>query len=806
MTESQAEKKFIFKTKNDVLNETIENCLIDIIHSFGENTLPNLSSLYKYINIGGKAINKFISRRFLKRSFDYDVSIYEENPHKVEEFCISWCNLLNNFLNKMHSNLDSPYRHYIFYALKQYDLVDDSNWEHYEKGNLFYFGEYSPLGGNNVYNPIKHIYIKLVLKKTLFGDNIPFTNDIDKINDASAHEIYLSIADVAYIEGLNKNYIGKHIDRNDPKSNYFMTENKGNVLNIIPIIYNLLKVITKTSNKRDNNLIKLTNLINMYKYKCNSIVGIMKYLSYDPSEILTSADKFFVNPEQKLGLRSSIDNLFKNNSGSQEKNDLYDLFGLNDNENTHVFTIIEKIMKMHKLYFEKFNNDCRSNIFLSTGEVQEDENFMYNRNIDYTVARNAIEKFTYNIDKQRVILLYTTGQFYYELSNYYENLILSKSPQKNINVDSNLIDFINVNNKIKIGNEQLEIGGNIPTSISVAYVDKYLRTLMIEQNKFINNSKNVDDYINNEYYLNTLQNFIYLNNYEGTLISPSFMKEGHVIRSNKFLSFSYSKNYTYEDFVKNDDSYLMRLKIKRSDLALYIGNYSFFPKQHEVILPPGVFFKITNVKYVDVMKSGFPFEIMMFDAELFGRLDNVIKSFSPKSTIYIHNALEHFLDSDVKMSDLQGVHIQRKTNVKRDEIIRKKRMSDPNDLDTVMMENVRENIDEQSYLNKRNRIGGGDGMEIIYTNTIFIEIPKNISETYEFSLNFLKKENENFKNIVKDQLIFEITVDQNNFLPPNIDYDALNLPIYANGGGHEIDYKMIYKKNKNDYIKMVNNN
>jgi hypothetical protein len=119
---------------------------------------------------------------------------------------------------------------------------------------------------------------------------------------------------------------------------------------------------------------------------------------------------------------------------------------------------------------------------------------------------------------------------------------------------------------------------------------------------------------------------------------------------------------------------------------------------------------------------------------------------------------------------------------------------------------VRENIDEQSYLNKRNRIGGGDGMEIIYTNTIFIEIPKNISETYEFSLNFLKKENENFKNIVKDQLIFEITVDQNNFLPPNIDYDALNLPIYANGGGHEIDYKMIYKKNKNDYIKMVNNN
>ena len=75
----------IYDEKNESITQLselyslLETTLNDIVDNIFRFSLQGNLSNQPYVNIGGKAINQYISERFLKKSFDFDIHIVNDN-------------------------------------------------------------------------------------------------------------------------------------------------------------------------------------------------------------------------------------------------------------------------------------------------------------------------------------------------------------------------------------------------------------------------------------------------------------------------------------------------------------------------------------------------------------------------------------------------------------------------------------------------------------------------------------------------------------------------------------------------------
>src|SRR5690554_6246444 len=62
--------------------EDLENILFDFVNFLVKKSLSDINFDHYYL-VGGKALNKIISRNYLQPSFDFDIHLFGEDENKI---------------------------------------------------------------------------------------------------------------------------------------------------------------------------------------------------------------------------------------------------------------------------------------------------------------------------------------------------------------------------------------------------------------------------------------------------------------------------------------------------------------------------------------------------------------------------------------------------------------------------------------------------------------------------------------------------------------------------------------------------
>lgn len=529
-------------TSMEQLYEFIENILAEIIEIIVKIALQDLiidQRDFRFVIIGGKAVNKIIKLEYIPRSFDYDIHILGNDEDDLNTFGSVLERSMNNLLTV--ENNFYIFRYYIFNILLKHGLVTDEHLDHYLNNDLFYFAQRDK--GNF---SIKGIFIHLVLKPYLANEQT-YTNV--KINERHLyHEnsLMFNISDIDFDSNLQYGTIS--LDSNY-QNIYTDSYDELYYGNYISILNNLLKMISLRSFKRTKNRDRFILFTDIDKYTCS-------FLSRNTYNDLHNYNKNTVYESTKDG---SFTNRFNDTKMMINRDGEYNIFNLPSKRD-----IINSVLVKYGYLRDVYLRQCRNSIILDSKNQNKNNIFVTNRQ---SLNTNHFLRLFEDYDNNRYIKYYTDNL--YSVVNYYcqyEHYDIGNIIQNRYH-EGNLRDIVvQMDNNIRNMREQMTING-------------------------------YDELFKDEFFVYRIQNFVSINDNNGNIFSTDYLNTNSIIYMPSFLSTSYSTSYNYYHFV-NDNSFVLKIKInKNSRKWLFIDSYSYFPNENEILIDRNSYLIVTKIEY-----------------------------------------------------------------------------------------------------------------------------------------------------------------------------------------------------------------
>lgn len=560
------------------LYDLLETILCDIFDYIFRNALGQMNT-YKYVNVGGKSLNMFIKEKYIKKSFDFDLHIFEGNEYDLNLFGFKLAENVNNIVNNL------TYRKYIINLLKRYKLITDAETSHYTNNILFYFGERVK---NNF--SINGVFAHFIFKQDLFVNGIKYSN----MNNSTNNEIYYPIADIDLERNVN---LGLIINDN----RYFFASYDGvRYANFIVALHNLIKYSTMPGYKIKKLYNKLKQLTNMQTYSCYCL------------------NKF-------TNLNNILSNLQINTTITAIPNKPYDNLYIN---NKNIYQMNRPIIDIINDFITVYNNERHNNLNVCLNSLVLNNNGQNTNKIfidgitmtEINIILGELEHKVAQIDGTDGYILYFTGVGYVSLN--------SMNEYNHLGINNPVINYTANNNSIVI---TFSNGGNININVNeqIDSLDKINRINNTIYNR-IKQIKNSDVYINNlinikdEFYVYRLQNFSCFNSPTGDIFTISNIKVGNVIFMPKFLSTSFTTNYQYDQFC-GINTFMFRIRIRKSsENWIFLNKYSLVPTESELLINKNCFFVCTSKDILPIKLGNNLRDIYILDVILCDTLEEAV--------------------------------------------------------------------------------------------------------------------------------------------------------------------------------------
>ena len=527
------------------LYKLLEAILVDIIDNLFRLSLREMSA-YKYVNVGGKSINLFIGEKYLKKSFDFDLHIYDGNQQDINQFGIKIFQVLNNTIKTY-----PLYRLYIINILKRYGFITTAEENHYKTKQLFYYGN-----RHKGASTIAGIFFHFIFRNDLINGNKKYSNARPPNN---LNEVYYPISDIDLEHVLN---FGLPIvdDR------FFFNGYDGvRYSNYIVTLHNLIQYTTFGGWKAEKNFNKLSQFKYIDRYTCHSL---QKYTDQ------------FLTDLNNLDIKTTIDSIPAQNliiNGNE-------VFVLNRSTKSIINDFITEYMNKRAEYYDV----CMKNLILD--RTVANKNLIFNNNVSVEQKKNfftAVERKVYEFDTDRYVLYYTeNGYEPIGTLNDYNHFGLDGSIQfTDLTYADEKIRFsdgstVTINKREKINTKQLL--NNVIDSIDDTITK-------IRNDPVYNSALKV---LKDEFIVYRMQNFMCINSPTGDQFNVSIIKPNNILYMPRFLSTSFTTNYNYFSFLKTN-TFLFRIRIKKSSKRwIVLNRYSEHPNEAEILLNRNCFFVV----------------------------------------------------------------------------------------------------------------------------------------------------------------------------------------------------------------------
>lgn len=529
------------------LYDSLEKHLLELIDNIFKLALSELYA-YKYVNVGGKAINTYINKKWLPSSFDFDLHIYGNTD--IDAFGFS----LANELNKITNTKFPLYRTYIINILTRMNIISKNEYNHYKNNQLFYYGDRAKSGFK-----ISGIFLHFIMRDNIFTNNMKYNN----LQNTNTNELYYPVADIDI-----EKYLNFGLEIIDDTYTFSLYDNI-RYSNYLVTLHNLIKYTTLQGFKTNKNFSKLSHFSDISHYSCSFLNSTLN----------------FNNAVNLMNITTTIDNI-----------PLVNVNGTNIEVSTimngkEVFQIGRKLSDIMKDYINYYQNNrisalnnCNMNIILNS--TSNNKNIIFKSHVSTNIETQQnilteLEKILYNTDTNRYILYYS-GIGYSTINTLctykYLRIPLSNlnSPLNNIQFQKHIIFSDDTNDSVNINipiNDYSQIE-NIADSI----------TSLIQNIRNNTNYETLLDDFEDEFYVYRCQNFICINSPKGDQFNPSIIDKNMIIYIPFFMSTSFSTSYTYENFI-NTNTFLLKIKIdKKLKNWILLNKYSAYPRENEILI------------------------------------------------------------------------------------------------------------------------------------------------------------------------------------------------------------------------------
>ena len=565
------------------LYDLLESILLELVDNIFRISLRDLY-MYKYVNIGGKSINEFINTKYLSKSFDFDLHLYEGDENYINVFGL---HLANN-LNKTITTIFPLYRPYILNILRRYELITKKEESHYLQNNLFYYGKREKTNFS-----IKGIFIDFLFRDDLLLGPNKYSNE--KITNPKHNRLFYPIADIDLEADLN---FGLQIvdDR-------FFYNGYDNIkyANYVVTIHNLVKYASLPGIKQPKNLNKLSQFAHIDKYTCSSLDRYNNQFETDLNSLPITT---YLNIPQNNNLNMVINgqNIFTN---GMPMRDIINIFI--QEYNTGRVGSIQK---------------CVDDLILDPMRPNKNKIFINGvSDAEQNIILSLVERKLYEIDSERYILAYSGGGY------IPIGLVCDYNHFELFTINTSSLNVIFVNKKITLSDGSDVIINNDKTFSDRIAINKII-------NKISNNIvtiKNSQIYLAavknlvDEFYVFRIQNFMCINSPNGDQFNLSVLKTDSLLFMPRFLSASFSTNF--ENSFTKTNSFLLRIKIKASSQNwIFLNKYSSYPNESEILINRNCFFVVTGIDNLPIrLMNGSLRDITVINLQL---CDSLIEALS----------------------------------------------------------------------------------------------------------------------------------------------------------------------------------
>lgn len=562
------------------LYNLIERVYTEIFENLFRIALGKMST-YKYAVIGGKAINNIINIKYLKKSFDYDIHMFDSNEADLDTFGTKLAENINDTILQL-----KLYRNYIINILKRYNLITDKEINHYKNNILFYYGERQKKSFN-----IKGIFFHFIFKDNLIIDGRKYSNNISIpqttniiSNNILINELYYPLSDIDLDSSLNFGLVIKDMR--------YITTSYDNVkyASYSVILHNLIKYTEIPGQKQLSNFQKLENFIKIDRYTC----------------FLLSSNKNLDQEINTMNIQTKINTTLPKQLYIDSQPIL--------NKGDMVKDIINKIIKKYNIDKDLYVNTCKNQLILDNNDTNKNHVFITNEKQLLNIFENEV----YNQDINRYIYYYS-GDGFTPINNYldYNHFGLDISKMNYNNNIFKKITFMDgskkdINKKIIINNAN------------------DMKQIITQINTLIKTIKNSDAYLNNlnylddEFFVYRMQNFMCINSPNGDQFNPSILKPNTILYMPRFLSTSFTTNFAYDNFVLAN-TIILKIKLnKKSSNWIFLNKYSQYPNEREILINNNVFFIITNTNVFPININGKLRDMLVIEMSLVDNISNLI--------------------------------------------------------------------------------------------------------------------------------------------------------------------------------------
>lgn len=553
----------------------IEHIFNEILEVLVRTSMDNITTSLQipYVIVGGKAINNIIKNNSLEKSFDFDIHItdnintnYKATTNDIYVLGNAVVENLNKLLDNSILNIFTIYRNYIINLLKKYNLINKNQENFYLNEKLFYYGERI----KNTGVTINGIFIHFKFRDDIFG-NDKYSNSYD--SNTTDNEIYYPFSDMDL-----ENIINFGIIINDNK---FTIDSYDGLryASYSVLLSNLISYTTERPGyKVDNNIRKIKAFLDIKNYKCQFI----QKNKNNSDQLNTKNLKY-----------SNNTNIIENITGADIKLNNVQLLENGNSKKKSIDLIIDNYNKQHDMQL----NNCVQNLVL-IHDYTPNSNIIWNtflNNFNENTFSTQLETLLKNNDVSKNVLNYT-GSLYGTINDY------CQYTHFNLNVD-NLLQPNNLTN-----NDMINITDDIS---SIIYKTN------TSYGPFLNNFKD-------EFILFRAQNFICFNSPNGDIFNPGSVKIGDIIYIPYYQSTSYSTNFSFSNFVRNN-TFFFRIKInKNSKKWIFVNKYSQYPEEKEIILDKNVCLYVTGIQYSPIkLFDNNIRDVMFVDVTLFDTFNDI---------------------------------------------------------------------------------------------------------------------------------------------------------------------------------------
>ncbi|AYV85157.1 MAG: hypothetical protein Satyrvirus5_22 [Satyrvirus sp.] len=732
-------KKF-YDLLEDVFKELIENIL--------RLALKTIST-YKYVIIGGKALNNIINTKYLPKSFDFNIHLFEGDHNDL----LLFGNLIENATNNVITNQFPIYRKYIISILSRYNLITNTEKIHYDTAQLFYFG-------------VTSLFFDFKFRDDLFLNGLKYSND----NGNPNNELFYPISDIKLenelnfgLQIMNQRYIINNYD-SLPYATYFV------------VLYNAIKYSEISSYKQEKLLNKVKHLSEVDKYAC-----------------------YFIKNNTSLRLPNNIQiigqitNVPSTNIIVNGKK-VYD-FGRS------LKSIIEDFVANYNSNVTLSADECRNRLILDNTTSNQNEIFTNGANVSNFLSQ--FEKEVYQQDINRNIYYYT-GYGYMDIGayldyNYYDIDVTTISYQ-NYRYSNQLINFSDGSSN-SFSKEIKVLGTDISDTINnMEYIIRDIESLFPKirnSGSYLNNLQ----YLKDEFIVYRLQNFMCFNSPNGDQFNPSVIKTDTIFSIPRFWSTSFKTNFPYDHFVR-DNTFLFRILIKKeSKNWIFLNRYSEAPTESEILLNRSSYFVVKDVNNFPITISGTYRDLSVITLKLHDSLNDALNDSS--HIVELINVNEKNFSSFKKMKSSRSIVDEiRDIEHRKTEIQTRKRRTDE----------ARENKKQYQVCNLLNTIlydppDKNGSSTLINDCNIYFTIYEYLLSTASLASNVIKQSfntqillnyEDNTYRLFSSQQKF-VAATEIPYVVPIISYPQQEIIVFGAGNNKYLEKYLKYKTKYLDY-------